>query len=158
VPALFPNPYIRRRGNIIGRKRVLDRAAYSMSGPITVVASATEWRHATRFDRLTKEAKHMSHQQPAGVSRRSIVKGGVYALTGIAIASVTRTRVSAAETKLAKSAVQYVDAGKEEGKDCDDCIQFIPGKTAKALGTCRIVEGEINPHGHCIAFTPKPKS
>ena len=99
----------------------------------------------------------MSDQQPAGVSRRSIVKGGVYALTGIAIASVTRTRVSAAETKLAKSAVQYVDAGKEEGKDCDDCIQFIPGKTAKALGTCRIVEGEINPHGHCIAFTPKPK-
>ena len=129
-----------------------------MSGPITVVASPTERRRATRFDRLTKEAKHMSHQKPAGVSRRSIVKGGVYALTGIAIASLTRTRVSAAETRLAKSAVQYVDAGKEEGKDCDDCIQFIPGKTAKALGTCRIVEGEINPHGHCIAFTPKPKS
>ena len=100
----------------------------------------------------------MSDQQPAGVSRRSIVKSGVYALTGIAIASVTRTRVSAAETKLAKSVVQYVDAGKEEGKDCDDCIQFIPGKTPRVLGTCKIVEGEINPHGHCIAFTPKPKS
>jgi hypothetical protein len=96
-------------------------------------------------------------QQRAGVSRRSIVKGGVYALTGIAIASVTRTGTSAAETKLAKAAVQYVDAGNEEGKDCDDCIQFIPGKTPKAMGTCKIVEGEINPHGHCIAFTPKPK-
>ena len=129
-----------------------------MSGPITVVASATERRRATRFDRLTKEAKDMSHQQPAGFSRRSIVKGGVYALTGIAIASVTSTRVSAAETKLAKSVVQYVDAGKEEGKDCDDCIQFIPGKTPRALGTCKIVEGEINPHGHCLAFTPKPTS
>jgi hypothetical protein len=21
---------------------------------------------------------------------------------------------------------------------------------------CKIVEGEINPHGHCIAFKPKP--
>jgi len=99
----------------------------------------------------------MNHQQRAGVSRRSIVKGGVYALAGIAIASLTRTGTSAAETKLAKAAVQYVDAGKEEGKDCDDCIQFIPGKTPKAMGTCKIVEGDINPHGHCIAFTPKPK-
>jgi hypothetical protein len=51
-----------------------------------------------------------------------------------------------------------VDAGKVEGKDCDDCSQFVPGKTARDLGTCKIVEGEINPHGHCIAFTPKPKS
>jgi hypothetical protein len=98
----------------------------------------------------------MNHQQPAGVSRRSIVKGGVYALTGIAIGFLPRTVASAAETKLAKSAVQYVDAGKDEGKDCDDCSQFIPGKTPKAMGTCKIVEGEINPHGHCIAFTPKP--
>jgi hypothetical protein len=99
----------------------------------------------------------MDKDQPTGVSRRSLVKGGVCALAGIAIASLTATRTSAAETKLAKSAVQYVDAGKEEGKDCDDCIQFIPGKTPKAMGACKIVEGEINPHGHCIAFTPKPK-
>ena len=98
----------------------------------------------------------MNHPQRAGVSRRSIVKGGVYALAGIAIASLARPG-AAAETKLAKAAVQYVDAGKEEGKDCDDCIQFIPGKTPKAMGTCKIVEGDINPHGHCIAFTPKPK-
>jgi hypothetical protein len=99
----------------------------------------------------------MNHQQPAGVSRRLIVKGGVYALTGIAIASLTRTAISAVETKLAKSAVQYVDAGKEEGKNCEDCTQFIPGKTPQSSGACKIVEGEINPHGHCIAFTPKPK-
>jgi len=99
----------------------------------------------------------MNHQQPAGVSRRSMVKGGVCALAGITIALLTKTGTSAAETKLAKSAVQYVDAGKDEGKDCDDCVQFIPGKSPKSLGMCKIVEGEINPHGHCIAFTPKPK-
>jgi len=99
----------------------------------------------------------MDHQQPPGFSRRSVVKGGVYGFMGIAIASLTTTRIAAAETKLAKSTVQYVDAGTEEGKDCDDCIQFIPGKTPKAMGICKIVEGEINPHGHCIAFTPRPK-
>ena len=99
----------------------------------------------------------MNEDQHTDVSRRSLVKGGVYALAGIAIASLTGTRISAAETKLAKSAVQYVDVGKEEGKDCDDCIQFIPGKSPQSPGTCKIVEGEINPHGHCIAFTPKPR-
>jgi hypothetical protein len=97
----------------------------------------------------------MDHQKPAGVSRRSMVKGGMYALAGIAIAFLPRARLSAAETKLAKSAVRYVDAGKEAGKNCDDCVQFIPGKTPDGTGTCKIVEGEINPHGHCIAFTPK---
>jgi hypothetical protein len=97
----------------------------------------------------------MDHQKPAGVSRRSMVKGGMSALAGIAIAFLPRARLSAAETKLAKSAVRYVDAGKEAGKNCDDCVQFIPGKTPDGTGTCKIVEGEINPHGHCIAFTPK---
>ncbi len=43
-------------------------------------------------------------------------------------------------------------------KDCDDCYQFVPGKAAKDTGTCRLVEGNINPHGHCLAFTPKPKA
>jgi hypothetical protein len=44
-----------------------------------------------------------------------------------------------------------------EGKDCDDCSQFVPGATPDAPGTCRIVEGAISPHGHCIAFTPKAR-
>jgi hypothetical protein len=33
----------------------------------------------------------------------------------------------------------------------------MPGKTAHALGTCKIVDGEISPHGHCIAFTPRSR-
>jgi hypothetical protein len=96
----------------------------------------------------------MDENQQGGISRRSLVKRGLCALTGIAIVSLTGTRVLAAD-KLAKSAVQYEARAKKEGTDCDDCIQFIPGKTATAMGTCKIVEGEINPHGHCIAFTPK---
>ena len=98
----------------------------------------------------------MHENQYTRASRRSLVKSGLCALTGIAIVSLTGTRALAADKKLAKSAVQYEDRAKKEGADCDDCIQFIPGKTATAMGTCKIVEGEINPHGHCIAFTPKP--
>jgi phosphoribosylformylglycinamidine (FGAM) synthase-like amidotransferase family enzyme len=99
----------------------------------------------------------MDQVQFDGLSRRVALQRGLGAITGAALAGVAGTSARAAETKLAKSAVQYVDAGKDEGKDCDDCSQFVPGKTAKANGSCKLVEGVINPHGHCIAFTPKPK-
>ena len=98
----------------------------------------------------------MDDNQHYDLSRRSLIKGGMCALAGIAIASLTATKTSAAGAKLKKSAVQYEDVGKQKGADCDDCVQFIPGRTADALGTCKIVEGEISPHGHCVAFAPKP--
>lgn len=90
-------------------------------------------------------------------SRRIALQCGFGAIAGVALAGAAATSARAAEAKLAKSAVNYVDAGKDEGKDCDDCVQFVPGKRASDLGTCRIVEGPINPHGHCIRFAPKPK-
>ena len=99
----------------------------------------------------------MNQDKGEGVSRRDAVQRAIGAIAGVAMVSLTGAEAWAAETKLAKSAVKYVDASKDEGKDCDDCSQFIPGKTDKDLGTCRLVEGAINPHGHCIAFTPKPK-
>ena len=67
------------------------------------------------------------------------------------------TAARAKDAKLAKAAVQYTDVGKVPDMDCDDCSQFIPGASAKAQGLCKIVAGDINPHGHCIAFSPKPK-
>jgi hypothetical protein len=98
----------------------------------------------------------MDENRQNEVSRRALIKGSIRALAAITIVSLTANKGMAAETKLAKSVVQYEDVGKKKGADCDDCVQFIPGKTASALGTCQIVEGEISPHGHCIAFTPKP--
>ena len=99
----------------------------------------------------------MNQDQLNRLSRRNALQTGLGVVTGAALAGVAATGAWAADSKLAKPAVKYVDAGKDEGKDCDDCIQFVPGKTAKDPGTCKIVEGSINPHGHCIAFSPKPK-
>ena len=99
----------------------------------------------------------MNQVQIDGLSRRVALQRGLGAITGAALVGIAGPSAWAAQTKLAKSAVQYVDAGKDERKDCDDCAQFVPGKAAKDNGTCKIVEGAINPHGHCIAFTPKPK-
>ena len=81
----------------------------------------------------------MHENQHIGVSRRSLVKRGLCALSGIAIASLAGTKAFAADKKLAKSAVQYEDLAKKEGTQCDDCVQFIPGKTATAMGTRKIV-------------------
>ncbi len=79
---------------------------------------------------------------------------GVAVVVGAMVPRVTK----GAEVKLAKSLVQYIDAGNMPHMDCDDCIQFVPGKTTRDKGLCKIVEGEIDPHGHCLAFSPKPKA
>ena len=89
-------------------------------------------------------------------SRRRAIRRGLFALAGIQIVAFTASRTSAAAAKLAKTAVSYVDVSTDKGKDCDDCIQFVAGVGAKGPGSCRIVEGDIDPHGHCIAFSSKP--
>ena len=63
-----------------------------------------------------------------------------------------------AQAKLAKDAVKYVDKGDAPGRDCDDCMHYVAPASAKDPATCRIVEGPISPHGHCLAFTPKAKT
>lgn len=87
-------------------------------------------------------------------SRRTLIKG-VALLAGAAIVPLLGKADKAfSAAKLSQTAVKYQDEPKA-GKDCDDCIQFIPGKPPAAKGTCKVVEGSISPHGYCIAFTPK---
>ena len=91
---------------------------------------------------------------PEHARRRFVLQRAVG--LGAALAWTVPRIASAATAKLDKGAVQYTDAGAVPDQDCDDCIQFVPGKTVKTSGTCRIVDGPISPHGHCIAFAPKP--
>jgi hypothetical protein len=64
----------------------------------------------------------------------------------------------AAPAKLAPAAVKYVAVSTVAGKACIECSQFIAGASARELGSCKIVGGEIDPRGHCIAFSPKAQS
>jgi len=95
--------------------------------------------------------------QWARAPRRHALKLGIGTGMGIAIALMNGGAV-AAPNKLSKDSVKYTDSGNVEGKDCDDCSQYVPGASAKDPASCKIVEGVINPHGHCIAFSPKPKT
>ena len=88
--------------------------------------------------------------------RRSLLKRAALLVAGLATASLMQTIASAAE-KLQKAAVNYQEKPKN-GKDCDDCMHFVVGATPDAMGTCKVVDGAISPHGYCSAFTPNPKN
>lgn len=88
--------------------------------------------------------------------RRAVLAEGL-ALSATALVSAFAMRRAWAVEKLPKAAVQYDEATRMPGRDCDDCVQFIAGPSAQAMGACRIVAGDISPHGHCIAFSPRSK-
>lgn len=87
------------------------------------------------------------------ITRRSFLKGTALLAT-IAVTPALVMSEEAAAAKLAKPAMQYQDTPKGT-QDCVKCIQFVPGKTAKADGTCKVVEGSISPKGWCVAYAPK---
>ena len=100
----------------------------------------------------------MDRNRTNTISRRTALRRTTALGVGATIFWLASPAARAQAGKLAKDAVKYVDKGDVPGKDCDDCLQYIAPATAKAAPTCRIVDGAISPHGHCIAFTPKPKA
>jgi len=87
------------------------------------------------------------------ITRRAALGVGM----GATIFWLAAAPARAQAAKLAKDAVKYVDKGDAPGKDCDDCLHYIVPSSTREPATCRIVDGPISPHGHCLAFTPKGK-
>ncbi len=98
----------------------------------------------------------MNHEETSGVSRRLALRRTAALGLGATVVWMA-SGAARAQGKLAKDAVKYADNGNVPGKDCDDCQQYLPPAGPKDAAGCRIVEGPISPHGHCIAFTPKAK-
>ena len=61
-----------------------------------------------------------------------------------------------AQAKATQAAMKYQDKPNGDN-ECDNCLQYIPGASAKSPGTCKIVEGSVSPKGWCLAYSPKPK-
>ncbi|HET8552807.1 MAG TPA: twin-arginine translocation signal domain-containing protein [Gammaproteobacteria bacterium] len=87
-------------------------------------------------------------------SRRTFIKSAALAAGAAAVPALMFGGGARAASKLPKSAVQYQDHPKD-GKQCSECIQFIPGPKKGAMGTCKVVQGKIHPNGYCVAFVPK---
>jgi hypothetical protein len=88
--------------------------------------------------------------------RRRFLKIGAAALATIPVLAVSG-RADAATNAAVRTSLKY--QGKPEGdKSCAGCMQFVPGKSAKDLGGCKVIAGdtEISPQGYCIAWVKKP--
>ncbi len=81
-------------------------------------------------------------------NKRAVLRGLVGVGLGAAAAALAPRDAAAQDTKLAKNLVQYQDTPKD-GAECDKCVNFVAPKA------CKIVEGDINPKGWCVAFAPK---
>ena len=99
----------------------------------------------------------MDRNRANTISRRDAVQraGALGLVTAIVWLAGSPARAQAG--KLAKDAVRYVDKGDTPGKECDDCMHYLAPANARESATCKIVDGPISPHGHCLAFTPKAK-
>ena len=62
--------------------------------------------------------------------------------------------VAEAAGTVPKAAMKYQDH-PHGNQDCSSCMQFIPGKSASAMGQCNVVAGPISPTGWCIAYAKK---
>lgn len=91
--------------------------------------------------------KAKSTQSEVDAGRRRCLRGAVVFATGAAL-SLTALQ-SIAASKASKKSLQYQDTPKN-GQKCVDCVQFEP-KTK----TCKVVAGDIDPNGYCLAFQAK---
>ena len=89
------------------------------------------------------------------MQRRQFMKIGGVALAMIPV-MVVSGRADAATNAALRTSLKY--QGKPEGdKSCANCMQFVPGASAKDLGGCKIFRGDtkISPRGYCIAWARK---
>ena len=90
-------------------------------------------------------------------SRRQFLKVGGAAIAMIPVLVISGKAMAATNAAM-RTSMKYQDKPNGD-KNCANCMQFVPGKTAKDLGGCKIFAGdtEISPKGYCVAWVAKPK-
>ena len=88
-------------------------------------------------------------------SRRRLFRQGAIIASGAALGGLMLKSTAEAQAgTVPKATAKYQD--KPHGtQKCSGCTLYIPGKSASASGTCKIVEGSISPEGWCMYFSPK---
>ena len=91
-------------------------------------------------------------RQPTQRVTRRVFIGSVVILPALAGAIGA---VASADTAKSSQASMHYQTTPNDGKQCSQCNFFVPGSSASANGTCKIVDGSITPTGWCIAFSAK---
>ncbi len=81
-------------------------------------------------------------------SRRGVMRTGLGLLAAGTAVAATAGTARAQDQKIAQNLVQYQTEPKD-GAECDKCVNWV------APNACKIVEGNINPKGWCVAYAPK---
>ena len=86
-----------------------------------------------------------------GMTRRSFVANVVVlpALAGLLLAETT-----GAQAKGSQAQFKYQKT-PNNGHKCSQCTFYVPGSSATANGSCKIVDGSISPNGWCTAWAAK---
>jgi hypothetical protein len=92
------------------------------------------------------------------MSRRAAVGVAARALAAIAITVIVAPQVRAADAKkkkgkAAKEDFFYQEEPGENGKKCENCVNFEP--TVGDKGTCGLLEGEVCKTCYCQGWTDK---
>ena len=77
----------------------------------------------------------------------NLTRRNVVVLLGPALLGATAA-AKAEQEKASQDSVHYQTTANN-GQDCDDCYQFLKPNA------CRMVRGDINPHGWCKLWTKK---
>ncbi len=87
--------------------------------------------------------------------RRDFLKIGGAVVAVIPLLAISG-RADAATNAAMRTSLKYQNKPNGDQK-CSGCVQFVPGKTPKAMGGCNAIAGdtEISPDGYCIAFAKK---
>lgn len=90
-------------------------------------------------------------------SRRIWLKTATGAALVSPLALMSRTSLAAKNDAL-RSSLKYQETPNGT-KQCSGCMQFVPGKTPKDKGSCKILPGdtEVSPTGFCVAFVELKK-
>lgn len=90
-------------------------------------------------------------------SRRTWLKAATGAAVAVPLVFVAQSAL-AAKNDAMRGSLKYKDT-PEGNKRCDNCLQWVPGKTPKDRGSCKIMPGdtEISPSGYCVAWVEAKK-
>jgi hypothetical protein len=86
------------------------------------------------------------------LTRREFLKTASFALVLIPIVSFSRQAMANTNSKV-RTELKYQNLPKDS-MNCTTCLEFIPGKTGKDLGKCKVIpeDDEISPNGYCTKW------
>ena len=86
------------------------------------------------------------------LTRRNLLKIASASLALIPLVIISR-QATAKTNSTDRDKLKYQDTPKE-GMICSTCLEFVPGKTGKDFGGCKVIPGdnEISPNGYCVSW------